>query len=84
MMLKYFLTMWLEKISELASVLVKAFQMSVGHDDEIVMRQIPLEQQGWKGEGTWISSWGLDEVSCTEYCWMKPLVQLLPNIVVLR
>lgn len=36
----------------LALVLVKAFQMSVGHDDEIVMGQIPLEQQRYKGEGT--------------------------------
>lgn len=63
MMLKYFLTMWLEKISGLALVLVKTFQMSVGPDDEIVVGQIPLEQQGSKGEGTWLSSWALDEVT---------------------
>lgn len=69
MTLKYFLTVWLEKISELALVLVKIFWMSVDHDDEIVMGQIALEQQGCKGEGTWISSWGLDEVSFIKYCW---------------
>lgn len=69
MTLKYFLTMWLEKISELALVLVKKFWMSVDHYDEIVMGQIALEQQGCKGEGTWISSWGLDEVSFIKYCW---------------
>lgn len=63
MMLKYFLTMWLEKISGLALVLVKTFQMSVGPDDEIVVGQIPLEQQGCKGERTWLSSWALDEVT---------------------
>lgn len=62
MMLKYFLTRWLEKISGFALVFVKTFQMSVGHDDEIVVGQIPLEK-GCRGEGTWISSWALDEVA---------------------
>lgn len=80
MMLKYFLTMWLEKISGLALVLVKAFQMSVGHDDEIVMGQIPLKQQGYKGEGTWISSWALDEVAPST----EAFGPVMPNIVVLR
>lgn len=62
MMLKYFLTRWLDKISGFALVFVKTFQMSVGHDDEIVVGQIPLEK-GCRGEGTWISSWALDEVA---------------------
>lgn len=37
--------------------------MSVSHDDKIATGQTALEQHGWKGEGTQISSWGLGEVS---------------------